>query len=63
MKQLNDYQSQKVQYLKAKLAYSRARFAEAWENNNQQKVAYFQSKIEYALAKLKYMGYEEEAEG
>jgi hypothetical protein len=63
MQNLNDYQTQKVQYLKAKLAYARARFGEAWENEDQQKAKYFQGKMEYALAKLKYMGYEEQAEG
>jgi hypothetical protein len=59
MKQLNEYQSQKVQYLKAKLAYHRARMQEAVES----KIEYHQHKVDYALAKLKYMGYEEEAEG
>jgi hypothetical protein len=56
MKTLNDYQAQKVDYLRGKLAYHRAGIESG------RKVEYHQQKVDYALSKLAYMGYVEEGE-
>jgi hypothetical protein len=59
MKTLNDYQLDKVNYLRGKLAYHRGMM----ETAPPTKTEYHQRKVAYALSKLTYMGYSEEGEG
>jgi hypothetical protein len=53
-KTLSDYKQQKVDYLRSKLTYHRARLEEAVG----EKAEHHQRKIDYAISKLQYMGVE-----